>query len=156
MAQTDRLQTKYIRTKTYSLNIIIIWCLLFVSEAYGKSLTIITNESVTQAVFSQSEVRQIFSARKQFWDDGSKITVFVLDPSSLVHKQFCKQNLNMFPYQLERLWNQITYSGQGDPPLLKNSQEAIIKAVLSTPGAIGYAEEDFIEQARGRAREETE
>ncbi|MCW8091176.1 hypothetical protein [Alteromonas sp. ASW11-130] len=152
----DRLLTVNIRTSIYVLNILIIWCFMFMPHAYGQTLTIVTNESVNQVSFSQSEIRQIFSARKQFWDDGSKITVFVLEPSSMLHKQFCKQNLNMFPYQLERLWHQITYSGQGDPPLIKKSQAAMIEAVLSTPGAIGYAEDGFVEQLSDKAREEAQ
>ncbi|MCW8109944.1 substrate-binding domain-containing protein [Alteromonas ponticola] len=126
------------------------------SDSFAQTLTIVTHANVSQTAFSQSEIRQIFSARKQFWDDGSKITVFVLDPNTAVHKQFCQQNLNMFPYQLERLWNQITFSGQGDPPLIKHSQDEIIEAVLSTPGAIGYAEESVLEKLRGTQRNNAE
>ncbi|NMH59813.1 hypothetical protein [Alteromonas ponticola] len=152
----DRLQIANNSIYLCLLKAAVFWCSLIVSGAYAQTLTIITNPSVTQTTFSQSEIRQIFSARKQFWEDGSKITVFVLAPDSLQHKQFCQQNLNMFPYQLERLWNQITYSGQGDPPLLKNSQDEIIKAVLTTPGAIGYADENVIEQIKRKLRNNAE
>lgn len=54
----------------------------------------------------------------------------------------------MFPYQLERIWNQITYSGQGDSPVIVGSQQALIEAVYDTPGAVGYASEEQIEQVR--------
>ncbi len=153
MVEMDRRLTISNQSRFRLLNKLIILLFLFVSGAYGKGLTIITNASVNQTAFSQSEIRQIFSARKQFWNDGTRITVYVMDPNSVQHKQFCKEKLNMFPYQLERLWNQITYSGQGDPPLFLNSQEALINAVLNTPGAIGYAEEAFLQKVTSNGKE---
>ena len=87
---------------------------------------------------SITEVRDIFTSRKQYWSGGSKITVFVLDSDTPAHQAFCRQVLNMFPYQLDRLWNQIIYSGQGERPKTVESESALINAVASTPGAIGY------------------
>lgn len=84
---------------------------------------------------------------KQYWPDGSKITVYVLPSDSPLHKSFCREKLQMFPYQLERLWNQSTYSGQGDPPVVVETQEALIQAVSNTPGAIGYAYKDALDSA---------
>ncbi|RDV23960.1 hypothetical protein DXV75_16480 [Alteromonas aestuariivivens] len=116
-------------------------CLFFVnaSHADGEPLAIIANHSVTTLQLSRSEVRQIFTANKQYWPDGSKITVFVMDPRTSIHKNFCQQKLQMFPYQLERLWNQVTFSGQGSPPVKVSTHAELIQAVKSTPGAIGYA-----------------
>ncbi len=156
MVEMERQQTISNQNRFRLLNKLVILLFVFVSGANGKGLTIITNSSVNQTTFSQSEIRQIFSARKQFWNDGTRITVYVMDPNSVQHKQFCKEKLNMFPYQLERLWHQITYSGQGDPPLFLNSQEALIKAVLNTPGAIGYAEEAHLQQTNSSGKEAVE
>ncbi len=104
------------------------------------SVQVIVNSSVPQTSVSRTDIRQVFTGHRQFWDDGSKIRVFVLDSSAPQHKTFCREQLKMFPYQLERLWNQITYSGQGEPPVRLDSQQELINAVLDTPGAIGYAE----------------
>lgn len=114
----------------------------------AQKMQLILHPSVQPQTLSHTEARMVFSARKQHWDDGTKIKVFVLKTDSMLHQYFCRQILRMFPYQLERIWNQITYSGQGDSPEIVDSQEALIDAVYSTPGAVGYATEEKIEQVR--------
>ncbi|MCU7554801.1 hypothetical protein OCL06_09335 [Alteromonas sp. ASW11-19] len=126
-----------------------IYCCLFaVLTACMTVCTPAQAANATQIIYSQqndnvrlshSDVLKIFTGNRQYWDDGSKITVFMLQSDMPLHKQFCREQLRMFPYQLDRLWNQITYSGQGDPPTTVNSERALINAVLTTPGAIGYA-----------------
>ncbi len=115
---------------------------LLPAAAKAADIVVIVNQTVKVSKLTATEVRQIFTARQQYWSDGSKISVFVLDANSPVHQAFCREQLKMFPYQIERLWNQITFSGQGDPPTKLNSQSELIEAVLSTPGAIGYALDD--------------
>jgi len=46
----------------------------------------------------------------------------------------------MFPYQLDRIWNKLTYSGLGVAPIMVNTANELIAAVKNTPGAIGYSE----------------
>ncbi len=125
-------------------------CSLFSPSVLAAKLDIIVNQSVNKASFTRTEVREIFTASKQYWGDGSKITVFVVEPSSTIHKAFCREKLQMFPYQVERLWNQITFSGQGELPVRVESQEALIQAVLNTPGAIGYAYQDAFTQVKNK------
>ena len=44
----------------------------------------------------------------------------------------------MYPYQLDRIWNKLTYSGLGVAPIIVISPAALIDAVRKTSGAIGY------------------
>ena len=111
-------------------------------SASAQDISLILNPSVTASGLNRTDIREIFSARKQYWDDGSKITVFVLDSNASAHQVFCRQVLQIFPYQLERLWNQIIYSGQGDKPSVVTSESEMLKAVTTTPGAIGYVYAD--------------
>jgi hypothetical protein len=46
----------------------------------------------------------------------------------------------MYPYQLDRIWNKLTYSGLGVAPITVISAAELIDAVKRTPGAIGYVE----------------
>ena len=46
----------------------------------------------------------------------------------------------MFPYQLDRIWNKLTYSGLGVAPITVSTPEDLLDAVRKTPGAIGYVE----------------
>ena len=74
------------------------------------------------------------------WVDGRRITVYVLPRQHTLHLRFTKERLQMFPYQLDRIWNKLTYSGLGVAPITVNTPEELLDAVRKTPGAIGYVE----------------
>ena len=64
----------------------------------------------------------------------------MLSSKNAIHQQFCKETLRLFPYQLERIWNKLTFSGMGIKPTVVSSEKELIMAVRSTTGAIGYIE----------------
>lgn len=78
--------------------------------------------------------------RQVHWQNGTPIIVYVLASKNPLHQQFCKEQLRLFPYQLDRIWNKLTFSGYGVAPIEVASQEKLIEAVKSTKGAIGYVE----------------
>ena len=119
-------------------------------RAAEDNLQFVFHPSVGKQSLTPTEARSIFTARQQHWEDGNKIHVFVLKTESAVHRRFCRQMLQMFPYQLERIWNQIIYSGQGDAPKVVPSQEALIDAVKATPGAVGYASEELLQNRQDK------
>ena len=121
---------------------------LSVPKANASELYVMVNESVMVAELSRSELRQIFTGQRQYWNNGTKITVFVLEDRDELHKQFCRDILQMFPYQLSRIWDQITYSGQGVTPVRVTSYQALIDALENTEGAIGYVERNDIVKLR--------
>ncbi|MEC9262387.1 MAG: hypothetical protein VYD53_13670, partial [Pseudomonadota bacterium] len=55
-----------------------------------------------------------------------------------IHQLFCRQLLNIYPYQLERIWQRVVYSGQGEAPKPINTAQAMQDIIGQTPGAIGY------------------
>ncbi|MEH6578566.1 MAG: hypothetical protein V7731_16005 [Amphritea sp.] len=72
------------------------------------------------------------------WPDGSRIRVFVLPTEHPTHRSFSIDTLNTYPYQLERAWKRLTFSGTGRAPMQLDSEQEMIKTVHSTPGSIGY------------------
>jgi len=78
--------------------------------------------------------------RQVKWANGVPITIFVLSSTHTTHQKFCKETLHLFPYQLDRIWNKLTFSGMGIAPTVVKTEEELIKAVKSTTGAIGYIE----------------
>jgi len=79
--------------------------------------------------------------RQLRWANNTSIVVFVLPSKSSIHKKFSKNVLNILPYKLDRIWNKLTFSGLGIAPKVVQTQEELLKAVSTTPGAIGYVEE---------------
>ena len=109
-----------------------------------KAVEIITNNSVTQNSLTTLQLRRIFTMRQTYWADNNSITIFVLPSQHALHKAFSKERLEIYPYQLERIWNKLTYSGLGVAPTVVKSPEALIQAVVSTPGSIGYTDKKNI------------
>lgn len=113
----------------------------FTSNAYAGDVKAIVHADVQKQEFTKLELRRIFSRKQAFWPDGKPITVFVLSSKNELHQRFTKEILKIFPYQLDRIWNKLTYSGIGTGPVVVKSFEELLASVKSTPGAIGYGEE---------------
>ncbi|MCK5356093.1 MAG: hypothetical protein KAJ63_13325 [Methyloprofundus sp.] len=76
--------------------------------------------------------------RTRYWTNGKKIRVFVLPDNNVVHKTFVKQKLHMFPHQLRRTWNRMTYTGTGQPPVTVDSVAEMLEKIKHTKYSIGY------------------
>ena len=102
------------------------------------AIEIVTHLNVPDKQLTQSQLRRIYSMRQLHWSNNTHITVFVLPSQNALHHRFAKECLQIFPYQLNRIWHKLTYSGLGVAPTIVESEQDLIKAVISTPGAIGY------------------
>lgn len=119
------------------------WC--GVSVANPDDVVPIAN--ARHALLPQATVRAMFAMRLRQWpDDGLAVTVFVLRASDPSHAAFCKRILDVFPYQLQRVWDRLTYSGTGQAPIELNSMDEMKRRVASTPGAIGYITTDRLDE----------
>ncbi|MBA6232769.1 MULTISPECIES: hypothetical protein [unclassified Colwellia] len=105
-----------------------------------SAVEVITNNSADIASIKTTQLRRIYSMRQVKWANGVPITIFVLSSTTKIHQQFCKETLRLFPYQLDRIWNKLTFSGMGIAPTIVSSEQELIQAVKSTTGAIGYIE----------------
>ena len=78
--------------------------------------------------------------RQTVWPNGQRIVVYALPSNSITHKRFSKEILKIFPYQLDRIWRKLTYSGLGTMPIILESVSELKLAIANNPGAIGYIE----------------
>ncbi|WP_419571010.1 hypothetical protein [Rheinheimera sp.] len=120
---------------------LLVTVLLLLYSGCSLALDVIVHPGVRMTELNVTQLRSIYSMRQQNWPDGQPIRVFVLPAKSDVHQQFSKQKLQMFPYQLDRIWQKITYSGLGSAPVVVNSAAQMLEMVSNTTGAIGYIEE---------------
>jgi len=102
------------------------------------AIEVVTHHQVIDNSLTKSQLRRIYTMRQLHWSDNSAITVFVLPSQHDLHKRFAKERLQIFPYQLNRIWHKLTYSGLGVAPTIVTSEQELIQAVIKTPGAIGY------------------
>ncbi len=113
-------------------------CLLVPAFLFAAE-PVAATQRVSLESLDDTTVRAIFTLRKRRWSDGRPIRVFVLKDDMPVHKQFVKEYLHMFPYQLRQQWNRVIYSGTGPAPQDFDDEESLLNALVSTPDAIGYA-----------------
>ncbi|WP_337841171.1 hypothetical protein [Rheinheimera sp.] len=119
----------------------LVTCLLLLYSGCSLALDVIVHPGVAMTELNVIQLRSIYSMRQQNWPDGKPIRVFVLPAKTQLHQEFSKQKLQMFPYQLDRIWQKITYSGLGSAPVVVNSTAQMLEMVSSTTGAIGYVED---------------
>jgi len=115
-------------------------CLHF---SLASAVEVIVNRSVEEKQLDKHiDLRAIFSLHTRYWSNGELIHVFVLPDDNPVHQQFVKHDLHMFPYQLRRSWDRVTYTGSGTAPTTVYSMQEMLEKVGATKNAIGYIDKE--------------
>lgn len=136
-----------IRRHFCSVLFISLGCLLFVGFSVSSQVPVVrvvVNPSVESKEISVEQIRRIFSMRQTAWSNDQAITVYVLSNQQQTHQVFCIKVLGMFPYQLDRIWNKLVYSGLGEEPIKVQSEQEMLERVSQRPGAIGYVMQQII------------
>lgn len=102
----------------------------------------VVNQENSQDNISKNGLSAIFKMRLRKWSDGTRVTVYILEDKSPLHKKFCKKILHVFPHHLRRIWNKAVFSGSGQAPIILSNIEEMISKIASTPGAVGYLKFD--------------
>jgi ABC-type phosphate transport system substrate-binding protein len=116
-------------------------CLLpvaYSADSQESTILVVVNPSVESKDISVEQIRRIFSMRQITWPNDQVITVYVLSNQHQTHKNFSTKVLGMFPYQLDRIWNKMVYSGLGGEPIKVQSEQEMLERVSQKPGSIGY------------------
>lgn len=85
----------------------------------------------------KDDLALIFKRKKLFWNDGSKVQPVNLPASNPLRWAFSLAVLEASPEDLEKYWNDMYFHGVS-PPHVVVSEEAALRFVAETPGAIGY------------------
>ncbi len=108
-------------------------------HVYSQHVIVHLDNEITS--LSKNTLKAIFSMRLRSWPDGTPITVFVQSSDSVIHRKFCVSKLGVLPYQIQRTWDVLVFSGMGQSPIeLKNEMEMKQK-ISQIKGAIGYVSE---------------
>jgi len=114
------------------------WFLLMFFSLQAAAVEIIVNRDVAGTRLAQASARALFGMRLTKWPDGRPVQVFVLPDGHPVHAALCKEQLNLYPYQLRQSWDRLVYSGMAQAPIEVATEEEMISRVATTPGALGY------------------
>ncbi len=112
--------------------------LLLLASSPGASQEIVVNASLPFNDVTQTQLRSIFSMRVRSWSNEKPIKVFVLSSDSKLHRDFCLRILEVFPYQLQRIWDVMLFSGTGSTPIEVKDERMMLEQIANNPGSIGY------------------
>lgn len=103
----------------------------------AEDTVVIGNPSVAVSALKRQEVKYIFLGKKTKWDDGSKI-IFVTRKDGDTHEMFLEDYIRKSPFQYSNYWRKQVFTGKGSSPQRLENDQAVIKFVGETSGAIGY------------------
>jgi hypothetical protein len=96
---------------------------------------------------TRNEARLYMTMRLNEWPNGRHAQVFVLPDNHPLHEAVAKSVLGLYPYQLRRAWDRQLFSGTGPAPITVTTESEMIERVARTPGAIGYAYSDAVDES---------
>ena len=86
---------------------------------------------------AREQLALIFKAKKNFWEDGTRVQPVNLPVSHPVRRAFSMQIFKQNPEEMDDYWSDMYFHGVL-PPFVLSSEEAVIRFVAATPGAIAY------------------
>jgi hypothetical protein len=102
-----------------------------------SGISVIMATSPAPTIMSPDEVALIFKRKKRLTTDGLKVQPVNLAASHPLRRVFSLRIFGQNPEELEDYWRDMYFHGV-QPPFVLGSEEAVIRFVASTPGAIGY------------------
>jgi hypothetical protein len=118
----------------------------FCTFLHAEPVTIV-NPGEAHVPFERKTLRAAFGMTLQVWPDGQPVRVFVFRDDDIQHQQFCRKVLGVLPYTLRRNWDRLLFSGAAQAPIVVDSPQNMLRRVATTPGAIGYIEQEWVNES---------
>lgn len=112
--------------------------LCIVLPAYAD-LYVIANKDLPVKQLEKSDIAAIYLLKKKQWENGESIMPINLPAQSSARSRFTSEIFNSSPDKLSSYWDEMLFKGI-NPPVIQNSEQAVILFVERVKGAIGYVE----------------
>jgi len=99
---------------------------------------LIVNQSSKVSTLKRGDVSKLFMRRVTKWSDGQEVQPVDQVASSPTRRVFSDSVHHMDVPRVKSYWQLVVFSGRGDPPPERASDDDIIQFVRTTPTAIGY------------------
>lgn len=106
-----------------------------VQAAEGRVAVVVAAQSPATSL-TLEELAQVFRRRRQFVG-GQRVQPINLPAAHALRRFFSQAVLQQAPEDMEDYWRDMYFNGIF-PPFVLASEEAVLRFVASTPGAIGY------------------
>jgi ABC-type phosphate transport system substrate-binding protein len=107
------------------------------SSIWAADFVLITNPSVSVTAITLDNLSDIYLLRTIVWDDGRRIVPVNRESGSNTRTLFSTRILRQRQDSLSNYWDKMRFKGM-TPPLIQESDQAVLAFVQKVPGAIGY------------------
>ena len=112
--------------------------LLGAGSGRGEGLLVIANpEAPVTGSLSRQELAAIFLLRTTLWANGSRVVPVNREAGCTSREEFTSKVLGEDNASLAAYWNEMHFNGKL-PPIVQESDAAMLAFVQNVPGAIGY------------------
>jgi ABC-type phosphate transport system substrate-binding protein len=109
------------------------------AAAHGQEgFVLIANRANQVSVLSRDEASKLFLLKRSKWTTGQNARPVDQDEASPVRRLFSNAVHRMDVPSVKSFWQELVFSGKGDPPPERPSDADVVAFVRSTPGALGY------------------
>lgn len=118
--------------------ILVVWLLLFTcGDLRAADFVVIAHPSVPATTLSPDDLFAIYLLKKATWQDGTRIVPVNREAGSNARTVFLARILRQPQSALNTYWDRMQFKGV-TPPLIQESDQAVLSFVQKVPGAIGY------------------
>lgn len=119
---------------------------LFAEEADFNIAVVVSPQEVAEKLkLSPNSLKLIYLRKQLYWPNGKRIAPVNLDASTVLRNQFSQTVLGSLPKQQVDYWNGLYFNGV-QPPHSVSSDEAVIRFITETKGAIGYIHQCHVDE----------
>jgi ABC-type phosphate transport system substrate-binding protein len=109
----------------------------FADEPMSDVIVAIVNKANPTGPMGRDDLRPIFQTTKLQWPDGSRVAAYDLPEGDATRDSFNAAVLGLDPDRVARYWIDRKIRG-GERPPVKMPAGAVLRAVATNKGAIGY------------------
>lgn len=129
------------RMRRYAVRLLLCG-LVFISQAVAAAqvqvqVAVITAPTSPRLSFDRDTLRNVYLKRIFVDSDGVKLTPVNLPADSPLRDAFTRTVLHMSERPMQDYWDKQYFQGVS-PPYVLASDEAVLRFVAATPGAVGY------------------
>jgi len=134
------------RRHTFQLILLVLCGSLFMGStevmAEGKIAVIVSSQAPIKSI-NNSTLRSIYLKKIFLSKQGQALIPVNLPADDPLRRAFSRSTIHMSDHQLRNYWNRRYFQGIS-PPYVLGSQEAVVRFVANTPGAIGYVDPCYL------------
>jgi ABC-type phosphate transport system substrate-binding protein len=120
---------------------VFVFVLLAAALASARDLAVVSNKSNSVAAVTIAELIKVCKAETNRWPDGKPVTFVMRSPSTPEMKIVLEKIYGMSQSELSSLIVSSNHARSNHPAILiATSDEELVNAVASTPGAVGVVD----------------